>query len=122
MGNNLKNFIYNPAYVLTNDYFKEKLYVINYTNQELQAALHELKFKNIQLPQKWLRENCYIKTLVYGNINKENAIKLGEKFNIFQCNEKKAIMQNSIMLLSEGEQQIYIRKSLRVMGLKWMLL
>jgi insulysin len=124
LNENLKNFVYNPAYILVQDYFKEKLYTINYTNQELQDASHQIEYKDILIPQQWfLKGDCYSKIFIYGNIEKEKAIELSQKFNRFQCNdEKKLVMKNKIITLSKGEQHVYVKKSLNEIDENYVIL
>lgn len=111
--NDLLNFIYRPAFILANDYFKERLYKINYTNQELLDSVHHITINNIDTPKQWFNNNCFIKSFVYGNINEKIVSDIGKQFEIFNCNNKKQmIKENQIILLENGDQHLYLKKNL----------
>ncbi|QKF93736.1 peptidase M16 [Fadolivirus algeromassiliense] len=111
--NNLLNFIYKPAFMIGMDYFKEKLYKINYTNNELLDGLHHITIKDMMIPKQWFEHNCYTKTFIYGNINDELMKEISNSFKIFNCNDSaQQIKNNNIILLNPGEEQLYLKKSL----------
>lgn len=111
--NELKNFIYIPGFMLINDYFKEKLYLVNYTNQDLLDIIHNIKFDDINKPKKWFSDYCFIKSFVYGNINETIITSIQKNFTMFACdNSNKINKLNKIIKLEQGEENIYIRKTL----------
>jgi insulysin len=106
-----KNFIYNPAYILVGEYFREKIFKLNYTNEELLEELHNINIKNMELPKKWFMNNCYIKSFIYGNINDKIIRSNDNIYKKFKSNNKqKNNIANQVIQLSPSEQQIYIKK------------
>ncbi|ARF09651.1 Zn-dependent peptidase [Indivirus ILV1] len=105
---NLKNFIYNQPFLIANDYFKEKLYLINHTNDELITMLNKITFKEINKPKSFKWD---VKTFVYGNIDQHIVNEFNQKCEIFNS-EIKTKRVSKIYKLQDGEQHTYIKKSL----------
>jgi insulysin len=112
MNNNLKNFIYQPPYLVAEDYFQEKLYNINYTREELTDSLKILKFKDIQKPKGYFLEKCKMRSFFYGNINKNIIHRIEEKFIQFCSTPAYMEKHKKFNLLENGEQHTYIQKAI----------
>lgn len=116
MKKNHENFKFLPPYITADEYFKEKFYINNHTNEEILKQLESIKFTDIQKPKKYFTQTCGIKLFVYGNINKDIVDKLQNKFKVF-CTEKLNNLDNKAMkaiVLQDGEQHTYIKKSVNI--------
>ena len=110
--NYLENCKYEEPFLIVDDYFDEKVYNINYTIDELLKELSNIEMENITIPKKWLFNDCYLKTLIYGNINQQDVYDLIKYFDVF--NTKYINIKNSIyklMPLNPGDEQLYLKKS-----------
>lgn len=111
---NLKNFIYNPAYMLATEYFEDKLYTIKYTDHEMLDVIDKISIKDMNLPKSWFHTDCALKTFIYGNVDDNLIDFFKEFFTMFKCKNGDAnyIKIAEINKLNEGDEHIYIRKSL----------
>ena len=93
------------------EYFEDKIYTLKYTDQELLDAIHEIKIDDMYLPKEWFQEPHIFKSFVYGNIDDDILNFFETKFNALNYGGS-ITKNNKIMKLDEGEENIYIRKTL----------
>lgn len=109
---NLVNFIYKPAYIIIKDYFMEKIYSINHTNNELIRTLQTIKYEDVNIPRQLFVNKCSIKIFIYGNVDKKNTMILCKQFDKIICHNQEEDNKQQIIYLENGERHLYVRKSL----------
>jgi len=111
--NDLMNYVYEEPYIFASNYFQEKMYMINFTNDELLSALEKVTVDKMIYPSMWMIDNCYIKSFIYGNVSSNDALDIAKYFDIFKCHDQnKLINKNHVITLEKGDQYSYIKKSL----------
>jgi len=108
---NLANSIYSPAYILSNEFLRDKIYMMNYSNEYLLQNIDYITFQQMEKPKKWLKSNCSFKSFIYGDIDQDIVTKITKKLLLLSNKQyTKNIPKNQIIPLDKGEQQIYIKK------------
>jgi len=108
--NNLKNNLLNPPYVQGGEYLEEKSNRKYFTIYEMLDNIDQVDINTVMSAKKWLFEKCSITSYVYGNINSSNAINLMSNFKIFVDKNYQHIKNKNVILLNNGDEEIYIKK------------
>nr|QBK89029.1 MAG: insulinase [Mimivirus LCMiAC02] len=111
----LQNTVYNPPYILSSVYLKEKIYHKYYTYIEQLNVLNNLKYDQLYNVRNWCcHNNKKIKCLIYGNLDINTAYNILHKFKKFNLNRTLVTpfkYPNNIDGINYGEIELYMRNS-----------
>lgn len=109
---NIENGIYASPYSQSIEHLKNRSYKVFYSNEFLAKHIDSVKLEDVQSVTKWF-DGCLVKSLIMGNVTKDEASTLSKYLEKTLCVEHKEFefKSNWIKNLQPSDEHIYMKKS-----------